>query len=217
MLRKSKVFLRRKFRQNFKEQFSKKDIALLKDKNFVIISNNCWGGSVYQWYKRPYNSPFIGLFLYGPCYLKLLSNFEHYMQQKLQFVSTSEYPDRAVSYPIAKLDDIEVHFTHYKTEAEVNTKWERRTARMLEETNIDNYYFKICDRERVSKEHLLEFHKLPYKNKISFGINEIDTLKAENHIKVHESHKNNKKFVPNGKKMFKLTFMYFNMNKWFLN
>jgi len=216
MLRKSNVFLKRKFRQNFKEQLSKKDIALLKDKDFVVISNNCWGGALYQWYKRPYNSPFIGLFLYGPCYLKLLSNFEHYMQQQLEFVTSSTYPDRAVTYPIAKLDDIEIHFTHYDSETEAKTKWERRTSRMLSETNIDDYYFKICDRERVTKAHILQFHKLPFKNKISFALNDFDGLQIENHIKVYESHKNNKKYVPNGKKLFKLTFLYVDVNKWFL-
>ncbi len=217
MLKKSSVFLKRKFRQNFKEQLCKKDIRLLKNKNFVIISNNCWGGALYQWYKRSYNSPFIGMFIYGPCYLKLLSNFEYYMQQKLQFVTASHYPDRAATYPIAKLGDIEIHFTHYNSVEEAKTKWERRTARMLSETNIDDYYFKICDRERVTKEHILEFHKLPYKNKISFALNNYDALKQEKHIKVTESHKNNKKYVPNGKKLFKLTFLYFDVNTWILS
>ncbi|WMI65624.1 DUF1919 domain-containing protein [Aestuariibaculum sp. YM273] len=217
MIRESSVFIKRKFREKFKNVINKKDIELLKDKNFVIVSNNCWGGTAYQWYERPYNSPFVGLFLYGPCYLKLLNNFEYYMNQKLEFVSSSNYPDRELTYPLAKLDDIEVHFTHYETENEAREKWERRTERMLQETNLDNYYFKICDRERTTKEHLLEFHKLPFKNKVSFSIKDYKELKGKKHITVIESHKKNKKYVPNGKKMFKLTFLYFNLNNWLLN
>ncbi len=210
------VFLKRKFRQYFKSLLCVRDISLLKDKNFVIVSNNCWGGSLYQWYKRPYNSPFVGLFLYGPCYLKLLANFEHYMKQKLQFVLESEYPDRPITYPLAKLDDIEVHFTHYDSREEAKLKWERRVSRMQEEQNMDNYYFHICDRERVTKQHLLEFHKLPYKNKISFAIYNHEGLESSNHFKVLQQTKGEKKNVPNGRKLFKLTFLYLDVNKWLL-
>ncbi len=87
MVRSIAVFIKRKFRRIFQDQISKKDIKLLQDKNFVIISNNCWGGEIYSWFKRPYNSPFIGLFLNGPCYLKLLSNFDYYMSLDLNFVA----------------------------------------------------------------------------------------------------------------------------------
>ena len=90
MLNKIIRFVKRKIRDQFKGHLSNKDIKDIGDKNFVLISNNCWGGEVYQWYKRPYNSPFIGLFLYGPCYDKLLSDFDHYIDQKLKFVKISK-------------------------------------------------------------------------------------------------------------------------------
>ncbi|RPD98222.1 DUF1919 domain-containing protein [Aureibaculum marinum] len=213
MVKKIKVFAKRKTRKIFESFYSKKDIDRLGDKNFVIISNNCWGGEVYKWYKRPYNSPFIGLFLYGPCYLKLLSNFHYYIRKELKFVESSKYPDRPITYPLALLGDIEIHFTHYDSIDEARTKWTRRTSRMLEEKNFDNYYFKICDRERVTKKHLLDFHELPHKNKVSFALNDIPELLGKNHIKVNESQKN-RNHVPNGKKMFKLTFLYFDLNSW---
>lgn len=91
-------------------------MELLSNKNFVIISNNCWGGSLYRWYNRSYNSPFVGLFLYGPCYIKLLSNFDSYIKKELNFIKTSSYKDRKKDYPVALLGDIEIHFTHYKSE-----------------------------------------------------------------------------------------------------
>jgi len=214
MIRKLIVFIRRKFRDSFKNYLSGGDIKDIGNKNFVVISNNCWGTEVYQWYKRPYNSPFIGLFIYGPCYLKLLSNFDHYMNQRLEFISTSKYPGphRAWTYPIAKLDDIEIHFSHYESEAISREKWERRTARMLEEKNMNNYYFKICDRDR-NDEFIEEFHRLPYKNKISYALRDIDSLKDRNHLKMNEKDKNGN-YVINGKKLYKLTFLYFNLHKW---
>ncbi len=214
MIRKFSVFLRRKFRNQFKDILSKKDIESLKDKSFVIISDNCWGGTLYQWYKREYNSPFIGLFVYGPCYIKLLTSLDHYLKQELKFIESSKYPYRDKTYPIALLDDIEIHFTHYKSESEAKDKWVRRTDRMLSEPNLDNYFFEISDCYRATKEHFIAFHNLPYKNKISFAISDYPDLKNKNHIKIYESHKKKKNSVPNGKKLFKLTFIYFNINKW---
>ena len=216
MIKKIIFFIKRKFRDSFKNYLSGGDIEDLGNKNFVIISNNCWGAEVYQWYKRPYNSPFIGLFIYGPCYFKLLSNFDHYMDQKLEFISTSKYPEpvthSAWPYPLAKLDDIEIHFSHFESEAIAKEKWERRTARMLEEKNMNNYYFKICDRGK-NDEFIEKFHKLPFKNKISYAIRDIDSLKDKNHIKMNEKDKDGN-YVINGKKLYKLTFLYFDLHKW---
>lgn len=217
MLRKLSVFSQRKFRDIFKNLIKKNDVLLLKDKDFVIISDNCWGGSVYQWYKKTYNSPFVGLYIYGDCYLKLLSNLDYYIKQDIVFINKSKYPDVQLNYPLGKLGDIEIHFMHYKDEEEVLTKWKRRTKRMLEETNLDNYFFKIDDREGVTKEHLIAFHKLPFKNKISFSKISYQELENENQIKIQESDKKNKMWVPNGEKLFKITFIYFDLNKWLLN
>lgn len=217
MFRKIKVFIKRKFRYVFKDIISKKDIVLVKDKNFVIVCDNCWGSSVYQWYKRPYNTPFVGTGIYADCYLRLLSNFDYYLQQNLKFVNKSKYPDRELNYPLGLLDDIEIHFRHYKSEDEARTKWERRTKRMLEETDKNNYFFKICTAWSANENHIKKFHELPLRNKISFSIDSIKSLKPNQHIQVVERHEVDKTKVPNGVKLFKLTFLYFDLNKWLLN
>ena len=217
MIRTVTVFIKRKFRRVFKNQLNKKDIELLKNKNFVIVSNNCWGGEIYKWYNKPYNSPFVGLFIYSPCYLKLLSNFNHYILQNLIFQKKSNYFNEKVNYPIAKLNDIEIHFLHYKSKQEAEEKWKRRAKRMLEEKNLDNYYFKTCDMYNSNQDILNEFHKLPYKNKVSFGIKNYASLKGKNHIKIEEVDKKSKNHVPNGVKLYKLTFLYFDITKWLNN
>ena len=208
-------YFRRKIRDSFKKTLSKSDRKDINGKPFVIISDDCWGAEIYQWYGRPYNTPFVGLFIFGPCYYKLLSNFDFYMSQKLEFIEKSKYPqphwdDRV--YPIAKLDDIEVHFSHYKNKEIALEKWERRTQRMLKETDKNNYFFKICDRRR-NDEFIEDFHKLPYKNKISYSLKGYKSLKNVNHIKINEKDKNGN-YVVNGKKLYKLTFLYFNLHKW---
>ena len=198
----------------FKKYYSKRDIELLKDKNFVIVCDNCWAGSVYQWLERPYNSPFISIGFYGDCYIKLLSNFDYYMSLPLNFVKESKYKNRKITYPIAKLDDVELHFTHYNSEEEAKTKWERRTARMQEETNKDNYIFKMCDAWYASEQNFKDFNELPLKNKLSFSINAYDKLNLKNHYQILERDKKDKNKVPNGVKLFKLTFIYLNLFKW---
>jgi uncharacterized protein (DUF1919 family) len=206
-------FIRRKVRDHFKETLSKSDRNDLRDKEFVIISNNCWGGEVYQWYARPYNSPFIGVLLNGSCYYKLLSNFDYYINQKLEFIEKSKYeePQKPRTYPIAKLDDIEVHFVHYDSKEIALEKWERRTERMLKFTDKNNYYFKIC--EDTGNDKFIEaFHKLPYKNKISFSREKNNSLTEVNHVKIKQKNRDGS-FV-NGKKLYKLTFLYFDLHQW---
>lgn len=207
-------FVQRKVRDRYKNHFSRKDIEDLGDKPFVIVSNNCWGGEVYQWYQRPYNSPFIGLFIYGPCYNKLLNDFDHYMDQPLEFIESSKYPGphRDWEYPIARLDDIEVHFSHYKSREEARQKWERRKKRMRQVTDKDRYFFKICDRDSNDK-FIKAFHELPFRNKISYALPENVSLDRDKHLSMwHRDKKQDT--VPNGKKQFKLTFLYFDLHQW---
>jgi len=214
VLRKVSVFIKRKIRYTFKSYYSKKDKEALKDTNFVLVSDNCWGGAIYQWLDRPYNSPFVGVGIYGDCYIKLLSNFDFYMGQKLHFVNKSKYPERELNYPLAKLGDIEIHFRHYKNEEEAKIKWERRTKRMLEETNRDNYYFKICNAWSANETNFKKFHQLPLKNKVSFHIAEKSTIETAAHIRIFERNKNKKNEIPNGVKLFKLTFIYVDLMCW---
>ncbi|MFQ3234765.1 MAG: hypothetical protein ACI9C4_000316 [Paraglaciecola sp.] len=201
----------------FQNQLCKKDILLLKNKKFVIIANNCWGREVYHWFKRPYNTPFIGLYIHGPCFVKLLSNFTSYMSQELTFVNSTAYSDLEPDYPVALLDDVEIHFLHYESKNEAQEKWTRRTTRMLKESNIDNYYFKLCDLYSGSERDLKKFHNFPFKNKVSFGVKNYASLKNKNHIKIIESDKNAGLHVPNGVKLFKLSFLYFDIPKWLTN
>jgi len=58
---------------------------------FSIISNNCWGGAIYQSLHRPYLSPFAGIFLMAPCYLRLLADLRHYLSRPPRQTTKSQY------------------------------------------------------------------------------------------------------------------------------
>ena len=195
--------------QALKQVAAKIDRKLFGRQEFVIISNNCWGAEIYKRLKKPYNTPFVGLFLYGPDYLKLVERFDHYMAQPLTFASQSVWSSEPVKYPIGKLDDIEVHFLHYRSADEAAEKWNRRLSRMKQVTDKNKYYFKICDRDLTTPALIERFHKAPLTNKISFGIAPVS---SKNHIIVTEGR--DKTSVPDGVILYQLGFKYVDVFKW---
>lgn len=143
---------------------------LLKNKDFTIISNNCWGGAIYRRYGLPYTSPTVGLMFFADEYIKFVGNLEYYLSQDLRFIPKKDskyydyYKEKDRYYPIGLLDDIEVVFLHYKSEKEAYDKWNRRKARI----NWNNLIVKFNDQNRATIDHIKAFDKLPYKNKLCF-------------------------------------------------
>ena len=95
--------------------------------NYSIISNDCWGGEFYQFHNLPYMSPFVGLMIMAPDYIKLLSNLEYYLKQKIEFVKYSSYKKinellENEHFPLGLLGEVEICFLHYKSEQEVIEK-----------------------------------------------------------------------------------------------
>jgi uncharacterized protein (DUF1919 family) len=145
--------------------------------NFTIISNNCWGGGIYEELEIEFTSPTVGLFFYAPCYLNFITDLKKYIElTSFTFITHSKYEeanqlrqDRNWFYPIARLDDIEIHFMHYKTEAECIEKWNRRKKRI----NWEQLYFKMCDRDLCTPEIRNAFLNLRVKNKVFFGARDV--------------------------------------------
>ena len=143
--------------------------SLTRD-DFSIISNNCWGGFIYQYFGLPYKSPFIGLFLFAPDYIRLLSDLKKYMNIEPKFIKpeNSKYANEVLKngmfgkYPIGIIDDIEIHFLHYKDKNEALEKWERRKRRI----NYDYLIIKFCDRDLATEKLIREFCNLQFAHKI---------------------------------------------------
>lgn len=76
------------------------DKFLYQNRDFVIVSNNCWGAEIYKRLELEYNTPFVGLMIYGPDYIKLLENFDYYIDRELSFISVSKWLEGACPYPI---------------------------------------------------------------------------------------------------------------------
>lgn len=168
----------------------------LTNKNFTIISNNCWGGHVYQDLGLEYMTPFVGMFLYAQCYLKLLKNLDYYLTQDLIFISESKYEEannkrKNAYYPIALLDDIELHMVHYKTEDEAYCKWNRRKSRM----NMNNLFIKLSAPNHLEYEVIKEFDNLAYQNKIIFTSRKLPCIKYSVYIENMDTDKEMNRYM----------------------
>lgn len=165
----------------------------LKNRNFSIISNNCWGGMVYDNFDLPYYSPTIGLFFMSDDYIKFLRNIRYYLKGKLNQVSWRDTPFSEFLYMnkdqykkslgkslddliICKLYDIYIVFLHYDSFDEACQKWYRRSKRV----NFDNLVVKFNDQNNFSKDNFESFDALPYTNKIFYTAN--DSLVSSNKL-----------------------------------
>lgn len=161
-------------KQQIKKRKTKENTNKLATKDFTIISNNCWGGMIYQKYGLPYLSPTVGLFILGHDFVKLCKKWKEYFSLPLKFINWEDsrfyYCLRdQMPFPVAKLGDIEIYFMHYKTSEEAEEKWNRRVKRI----NPDKMIFKLSQREECSKEDIEEFLLLPLKNKVCFSYEKI--------------------------------------------
>lgn len=157
---------------------------LLKNKDFTIISNNCFGGAVYEYFNLPKNSPTVGAYFFAKDYLKFIKNLKYYFSLELTFIPTNkskhfEYLTGASKEcPIGVLGDIEIIFLHYKNEKEALDKWNRRIKRV----NWNNLIVKFNDQNNATEEDIIEFDSLSFKNKLCFVANPIKEPKLKSVI-----------------------------------
>ena len=160
-----------KIQTNTDKYFGEKRSEELLRKDFSIISNNCWGGFVYQHFNLPYLSPTAGVYFYAEDYMRFIGNLRHYIEHDVKSIKADESRYREQLYklhqenvPIGLIDDVEVVFLHYKTFEEAVEKWNRRKARI----NWDNLYIKMSFQNDCKDEFVYEFEQLPFKNKLFF-------------------------------------------------
>ncbi|MCI8661567.1 MAG: DUF1919 domain-containing protein [Lachnospiraceae bacterium] len=127
-----------------------------------IIANNCWGGTAYHALGMRFLSPFINMFLNDADYIRLLRNLKYYLGLKLRFVQEGYNPVLERTYPVCRLDDVELHFNHYINMQEVEEKWYGRIRRL----NWENLFIMMfTENHRIME----DFDALPYQKKICFA------------------------------------------------
>ena len=125
--------------------FSFEKYCRLKNEKISIISQNCWGGLIYNYLGLEFFSPFINLSVSTKDMIKLMSDFSHYMKCDLEF-STMKYNETSHDYyPVGRIDDVELKFIHYSNFAEAKEKWIRRKQRI----NYDNLLYMTYTEEKI--------------------------------------------------------------------
>lgn len=186
----------------------------LRNREFSIISNNCWGAHIYQGLRLPFATPFIGLFLSPASYLRLLAAYPRCLAPAMEFKSSSDEAwinqlreEQGNPWPIGQLGEgIEIHFMHYKSVEEAAEKWRRRLGRLA--TQPDRLFVKFCDRDESSPEQLAAFDQLPFPNKVYFTVQKDCALRCAVRIPLAEAR------VPHGRMLSDISPDYFDSMDW---
>jgi len=158
------VMVIKNYIQKARKYLFERDVKSIKARDFTIISSNCIGSRIYQLLGHHYNTPTIGLFFFAPCFIRFISNLNEYLKKDMIMVKESMYSPHRFNYPVALLDDVEIHFLHYPDPLEAKDKWHER----LERINFSDLYFIFTDRDECDETLLEQFESLPYMNKICF-------------------------------------------------
>ena len=187
----------------------------LKNFNFSIVSDDCWGGMIYQELGLPYNTPFVGMWVVKPDFLRMLKNLQSYLFCELTFKK-----DTNKDFPVGLLGDVEIHFNHYayKSEEQVLELWKRRLSRF----NHNKILIKFCVHDERSHQNggwknidlLNEFNAIEINKKICFTkddysqIGKYIWLKELTNKEIWESHIENE---------YSISKKYFNVIDWLNN
>lgn len=189
--------VRLKVQKIFRVKFAKRRKKKLINTDFTIISNNCWGGMIYESYDLPKRSPTVGLFIMANDYIKFLKNLRSYILSDITFIAPQASRYKAImsddlrfgTYPIGVIsngdESIEIFFLHYHSEEEARDKWRRRCKRI----NWDKLLIKFNDQNGCTENDIKEFDKLSFKNKICFSVNKYPQYRSVVTIKAPRSHK----------------------------
>lgn len=131
----------------------------LKRSRISIISNNCWGGTVYNTLGMECLSPFKNLFLEDDSYLRMLENLDYYLgcEPAEGGFATDIHSGR--KYPILRLDDVLVHCNHDEVFETALKDWKRRVRKI----NRDNLFIEMYTDDHISAKRFCQLKTYPSK------------------------------------------------------
>ncbi len=125
------------------------------NKNIMILSSNCSGGTLLHDACMPFLSPTVNLIIDDMDFIKLVKDTAYYLNLEPQFYEVSKW-----GFPVAKLGDILIHCVHYESFEEFKEIWLRRAKRFLEHSDYEVLVM-ATDSQIKTDEAFEEFEKLP--------------------------------------------------------
>lgn len=107
--------------------FNFRQYDFIKKQKISIVSNNCWGGLIYNTLSMECRSPFKNVSFSPENYIKMLSNLKHYLSIDPIWTGKKEMDvnqNRAV--PMLELDDVLIKCNHDLDADEAIRKWKYR-------------------------------------------------------------------------------------------
>jgi len=185
------------------------NLAGLEEREFTVISNDCWGQALYDEYGLPMQTPLNGAGMYADCFIRFLGDIEGYLSSPLQFVGNSRHlalgrvRNQRWPWPIAVLrDDVEVHFLHHRTEEACRRVWEAG----CEKLNFKRIAVKFsADKDGATEEHIKQFDAMPFERKLLISRHEHPSVPCAVQTP---------NYVINGAVMFRRSIKYFDCTHW---
>lgn len=159
--------VKHKYEQLFGKHLAPIRRLLINNRDFSIISNNCWGGIVYEFFGLKKASPTCGMYFFAADYLRFLENLKYYLSLDIQMIPASKSRHYEaikatgdLSAPVGKLDDIEIVMLHYKDPQIAKEKWEKRKGRV----NYDNLIVKFSYMNECTPDMLYQFDEIDFES-----------------------------------------------------
>ena len=139
--------------------FRQSVVNVMKAENRIshcsIISSNCIGSLLSHDLGMRFETPTVNLFFSANDFITFVEKLDYYLSIPLVDV---HYAD-SYSYPVGNLDNINIHFVHYKSIDECIIKWEDRKKRI----DMHNLFLVCTDRNGMTDDLLNRFLRLPYR------------------------------------------------------
>lgn len=164
----------------------------LKIDDFTVISNNCWGGMVYESYGLKKMSPTVGMFIMPKDFVHFCADLPGHLAESLKFIAPQESKwasalggkDNWGTYLIGCVGDVELHMLHYHEEEVARRKWESRVGRV----NYDRILYKLNDQNGAGEEDMMAFDALPLNHKVVFSAQEHPNVSCCVKLRCPKSH-----------------------------
>ena len=126
-----------------------------------ILSNCCWGGLTYHYFKLPFLSPTINLFFTDRDYIRFLENLDGMLEKEPVFDRMAYNPEEDFDYPIFDLCGVKMHMYHCRDKEQGLREWNERRARV----NRSNLLVTMITESPETAER---FDRLPFEKKVCF-------------------------------------------------
>lgn len=145
----------------------------LVQSKLTILTNNCWGGVVYQQLGLKVRSPLYNMaFDDEGGYIRFLKNAKDIlMNERLEFEQNGYNEVSKHFYPIYLLAGIRLRMLHDCDRDKVERKWYERISRM----NWENVFVMMYTDDL---KYIEEFSRLPYEKKVCFTSMDVDIPSA---------------------------------------